>query len=262
MKLSEKTRVAKESAKAGGRVALDQFRTTVAVDEKSGKNDLVTNVDKQTQNAVVERITETFPDASVVGEEDGTDSTIPGNGTAWVVDPIDGTNNFVRGNRRWTTSVTCLVDGKPVVAVNYLPAMDDLYLGRPDGVWLNDEPVSVSEKTDPERFMVVPTVWWTLDRRDEFAAATEAIVDRFGDLRRIGTAQGALSLLASGRIDGVITNIETDPWDTVGGVAMVRWAGGTATDLAGNDWSHESTGLVVSNGTAHQTVLAAATAIE
>jgi myo-inositol-1(or 4)-monophosphatase len=257
MDRSERVTVARESARAGAAVAREQFRTALDVEAKGEKTNLVTRADRETQRAVVEHIRESYPDATVVGEETGTDSSIPEDGTAWLVDPIDGTNNFVRGNRRWTVSVAALVDGEPVAAVNLLPAMDDEYVAG-DGVWLNGEPVCVSERSDPARFIVVPTIWWPPDRRDEYAAATRAIVDRFGDLRRIGSAQAALSLLASGRIDGVITNIDAAPWDTVAGVAMVRQAGGTVTDIAGEEWRHDSSGLVASNGAAHDIVREAA----
>lgn len=262
MDRSQRVTVARESARAGAAVAGERFRTALDVEVKGEKTDVVTSADRETQRAVVERIEESFPDATIVGEETGTVSSVPEDGTAWLVDPIDGTNNYVRGNRRWTVSVAALVDGEPVVAVNLLPAMDDEYVTSEAGVWLNGEPVSVSDRTDPERFVVVPTIWWPQDRRDEYAAATRAIVDRFADLRRIGSAQGALSQLASGRVDGVVTNVDADPWDTVAGVAQVRQAGGTVTDIAGEEWRYDSRGLVASNGAAHDVVLEAAQEIE
>lgn len=118
--------------------------------------DFVTRADQRTQTAVVDCIRETFPDATVVGEENGAARPVP----------ADGTANFVRGNRRWATSVACLVDGQPVTAANVHPALDDTYVVTPDGVFLNGERVTVSERTDPERFSVVPTVWWGRDCRD------------------------------------------------------------------------------------------------
>jgi myo-inositol-1(or 4)-monophosphatase len=175
-----------------------------------------------------------------------------------VVDPIDGTNNFVRGNRRWATSVAVVADGTPLAAVNVLPALGDTYVGTPDGVTRNGDPVAVSDRTDPETFMVVPTVWWGFDRRAEYAAAATGIIDRFGDLRRAGSAQSVLSLCAAGGVEGVVTNIAVNPWDSIAGAAMVEWAGGTVTDLDGDPWHHDSVGLVASNGRAHETVLDAA----
>jgi myo-inositol-1(or 4)-monophosphatase len=101
-----------------------------------------------------------------------------------------------------------------------------------------------------------------MDRRDEYARACEAIVERFADLRRPGSAQAALAELAAGSVEGVVTNVDTNPWDTVAGVHLVRQAGGRVTDLEGNRWRHDSRGLVASNGHLHDEVLAAAQAID
>ncbi|MFC7071839.1 inositol monophosphatase family protein [Halovenus rubra] len=254
--------VAHESANAGGSIALQLFRTDLAVKTKESKTDVVTRADNEAQRAVVDVLEREYPDAVIVGEEDDQRATIPSEGIAWLVDPIDGTNNYVTGNRRWATSVACLVDGRPIAAVNELPALGDTYTATPEGVQRNGLSVTVNDMTDPERFRVAPVIWWSMDRRDEYAAATTAIVDRFGDLRRPGSAQAALSMLASGGIEGIVTNVQANPWDTVAGAAMVEWAGGTVTDLNGDEWRHDSRGIVASNGGAHDVVLEAAQAID
>jgi myo-inositol-1(or 4)-monophosphatase len=254
----EYVEVAKASASAGAAVAEQHFRTTLDVEQKRGKTDVVTEADRKTQERVAEEILVEYPAASIVGEENDMAASVPTEGMVWIIDPIDGTHNFVRGNRYWATSVVCVIDGEPVAAVNLLPEVGDTFVGTPGGVTRNGEPVSVSDRIDPELFVVVPTIWWGFDRRDEYANAAGAIVNRFGDLRRIGSAQAVLSMVAAGVYEGAITNVETNPWDTVAGAAMVRWAGGTVTDLDGNDWRPDSTGLVVSNGQAHEELIAAA----
>jgi myo-inositol-1(or 4)-monophosphatase len=254
---SPKVEIAAASARAGADVAGELFRTDLDVEYKSGKTDVVTRADRRAQEAVIDRIRSQEPDATVVGEENNAPTEVPEEGTVWIVDPIDGTNNFVRGSRYWATSVACLVDGTPVAAANILPALGDSYVGSPAGVTLNGETVSVSSRSDPERFSVVPTVWWGLDSREEYAAVTGAIVRRFGDLRRNGSAQASLSLLASGQYEGVLTTVGTPAWDTVAGAALVEWAGGTVTDLDGGAWHHDTPGFVASNGRAHDQLLAA-----
>lgn len=255
---SERVAVARAAAAAGAEVAAERFRGDLRVETKDGKTDVVTQADRAAQRAVVAEIRERYPDHAVVGEEADAATAVPETGPAWVVDPIDGTNNFVHGNRRWATSVAAVEDGRPVAAVNALPALGDTYVGTPDGVTRNGEPVSVSDRTDPETFAVVPTMWWGFDRRGEYATAARAIVERFGDLRRVGSAQAALSLLAAGAVEGVVTNVDAPPWDTIAGAALAEWAGGTVTDLSGDPWDHDSRGLVASNGTAHDELLAAA----
>ena len=253
----QRVKVTVASAREGADIAAERFRTALEVEHKSGKTDVVTSADRRTQAAVVDRIRSHDPDATVVAEENGAGGTVPDEGTVWLVDPIDGTDNFVRGNRYWATSVVCLVDGRPVATANIMPVLGDSYIGTPAGVRLNGEPVSVNSRSDPDRFAVVPTVWWGFDRREEYAAVTGAIVDRFGDLRRYGSAQAALSMLAAGTVEGVLTTVGTPAWDTVAGAALVEWAGGTVTDLDGGEWHHDTPGLVASNGRAHGELLAA-----
>lgn len=262
MNHSELSQVTEKGAQAGAAVALEGFRTDLTVERKSGKTDVVTAADRDAQQAVIDHIYQSFPGDTIYGEEADTADEIAETGRTWIIDPIDGTNNYVRGNRRWATSVVCLIDGSPVAAANILPAMDDTYVGTADGVTRNGSPVAVNEFTDPERFEVSPLIWWEFDRRGEYAAATEGIVRRFGDLRRPGSAQAALSLLAAGGIEGALTNVAANPWDTVAGAAMVEWAGGTVTDLDGEPWRPDSRGVVASNGTAHEVLLEVATEID
>jgi myo-inositol-1(or 4)-monophosphatase len=151
-----------------------------------------------------------------------------------------------------------VVDGEAVGAASVLPALGDSYVAGPDGVTRNGEPVTVSDRRDPETFSVAPTIWWPRDRRDEYATAAREIVDRFGDLVRLKSVQATLALVAAGALDGAITNVETNPWDTISGAYMVDRAGGMVTDLDGDPWHHTSRGLVASNGRAHAELLAAA----
>ena len=262
--MSEPSRVAlaERAATAGGEVALSSFRNGIDVETKDGKTDVVTQADRDTQRRVIEVIAEHYPDDVIVGEEEDARKTVPDDGAAWVVDPIDGTNNYVRNIRTWTTAIAATQDGEPVAAANVLPACGDVYTADSEGTYLDGTPVTVSDVADPERATVVPTFWWDFDHREEYAAATREIVERFGDLRRFGSAQVTLAMVAAGSLEATLTNEVTNPWDTVSGVHMVRQAGGTVTDIHGEPWRHDSTGLVASNGAVHDEVLAATRAIE
>ncbi|MFW5965649.1 MAG: inositol monophosphatase family protein [Halodesulfurarchaeum sp.] len=254
--------LARRAATTGGESAADLFRTDLEVGTKSGKTDYVTRADRRAQTRVIEVIREVDPDAAIVAEEGDRRKTVPPDGPAWIIDPIDGTNNYVRGIRQWVTSVAAVVDGEAVAAANAAPALNDLYAGGPEQIERNDERVSVSERTDPERCTITPTIWWEQDRRDEYAAAASAIVRRFGDLYRPKSAQLALSLIAAGSIEGAFTNRRVNPWDSIAGAFLVRQAGGTVTDIDGNPWRYDSRGLVASNGAVHDAVLAAAQTVE
>lgn len=254
--------VAVRAAQAGATVAVDAFRTDIPIERKSGKTDVVTQADRDAQEAVIDVVREEYPDDSIVGEEEGALKQVPEAGPAWIVDPIDGTNNFVNGIRAFGTAVAAVVDGEPIAGASAFPALEDTYRVGPAGAFRNDEALSVSDRTDPETGTVCPTIWWNRDERDQYAAATRAIVDRFADLRRFGCAQLELAMVASGALEGTFTNLPTHAWDTVVGVHLIREAGGTVTDLTGDRWRYDSTGLVASNGILHDEVLAAAREIE
>ena len=254
--------VATAAARAGARVAAEGFRDGLAVETKDGETDVVTAADREAQSRVIETIRETFPDDTVVGEEEDSPKTVPETGDAWIVDPIDGTNNFVRDIEEFATAVAAVTDSFPTAAAVVLPAHDDAYVADETTATRNDESISVSTVSDPELACVVPTVWWPQDRRDEYAQACEAIVRRFADLRRLGSAQAALARLAAGSVEGVVTNVDCNPWDTVAGVHLVRVAGGRVTNLTGEPWRVGDRGLVASNGAVHDEVLAAAREID
>jgi myo-inositol-1(or 4)-monophosphatase len=207
-------------------------------------------------------VEDAFPGETVVGEEEDTPKVVPESGAAWVVDPIDGTNNYVRHLPVWATSVAAVVDGAAVGAATVLPAVGEAYVADPGSAARGDRPLRVSEETDPEAATVAPTMWWAMDRRDEYAAATGELVRRFGDMRRLGCAQATLAHVAEGALEGAVTNVSTNPWDTVAGVFLVRQAGGQVTDLDGERWRPDSRGLVASNGHLHGELLAAARAID
>ncbi|ADJ14241.1 inositol monophosphatase family protein [Halalkalicoccus jeotgali] len=255
--LTRRAAVAERAARAGSDLAMAEFRTGIAVETKEGKTDVVTQADRDAQNRVIEVIREEFPDDAIVGEEEDALKEVPEAGPAWVIDPIDGTSNFVRDVPIWATSVAAVIDGEPVAATNAMPAIGDYYVADDEETRLNGDPVQVSDRTDPEACTVAPTLWWDFDQREVFARVVRAVVERFGDVRRLGCAQATLSLVADGGLDGALSDVRPNPWDTVAGVHLLRNAGGEATDVEGERWRHDSTGLVVSNGRVHGTILEA-----
>jgi myo-inositol-1(or 4)-monophosphatase len=256
--MESRTDCALRAAEAGAEIASESFRTEMVVETKAQKTDVVTQADRDAQTRVIEVIRETFGGEPIVGEEDETPGSVPDEGPAWIVDPIDGTTNFVRGIGAWTTSVAATVDGTPISGATVSPTLGDTFRLESGKAFRNGRQLSVSDRTDPEAFVVVPTVWWAFDRREEYAAICRGIVDQFGDMRRFGSAQLELALCAAGSVDAVVANVRTNPWDTVVGVGLVEAAGGTVTDIHGDPWRHDSRGLVASNGAAHETVLEAA----
>ncbi len=262
----ERSVVVERSARAGGVVAGERFRGALSVDRKSNKNDLVTGADREAQRQVIATIRGEFPGATLVCEEESIPGgaaagdvdlreSVPGVGNAWVVDPIDGTANFVRGNRRWATVVAAVTDGEPVAAATALPAQEDVYAAGPEDATLNGDPLSVSDRTDPETFAVSLLGWWHVGAGDQHTSLFRQCTNTFGDVRRSGSMQASLALVAGGSLDGAILPHPGNPWDTLAGAHLVRRAGGRVTDLDGNRWTHDADGMVVSNGEMHGTLL-------
>ncbi|WP_324757958.1 inositol monophosphatase family protein [Haloarcula sp. GH36] len=259
--------VAERAARAGGAVARERFRGALTVETKANKNDVVTEADRDAQQQVLATIRAEFPGDTFVCEEDigsvpGTDSeglvdSVPDAGPTWIVDPIDGTANFVRGMPLWTTSVAAVVDGEPVGSATYVPAQGDLYAAG-ESATRDGAGLTVSDRTDPETFAVAAVGWWDRDDRKEFGRLCTAVVERFGDMRRLGSFQLTLATVADGGLEGAICTRPMNSWDTVAGVHLVRKAGGTVTDIDGNRWRHDSDSLVASNGEDHEKLLAAA----
>lgn len=248
---------AERAARAGGAVAQRLFRTELTVETKAGKTDTVTVADRDAQRRVIESLARNHPEEPVVGEEEDARKTVPATGAAWIVDPIDGTNNYVRGGRVWGTAVACVRGGEPVAAALELPALGDTYLAADDGASLNGNACAVSEESDPEAFQVVLPGFWALGERAPLRELVDGLAARFGDLRRIGSAQASLAGVADGQFEAAVTNTAMAPWDTVAGVHLVREAGGRVTDLNGERWTPDAAGLVASNGARHDELLGA-----
>jgi myo-inositol-1(or 4)-monophosphatase len=248
----------REVTREAGAYAAERFRSPLEVETKAGPMDSVTAVDRATQRLLFDRIGESYPGDVLVGEEDGAEDRPPEHGYAWVVDPIDGTNNYVAGNRRWTTSVALVRDGEAVAAVNDCPALGDAYAATPGGgATRGGEPASVTARTDPGRLTVAPLFGLAAPHRRAFTRVAGTVMDEFGDLRNVGSGQAALSMVAAGELDAAVTTVRLPAWDTVAGVHLVRAAGGTATDVDGEPWTVDATGLVATNGRAHDAVVAA-----
>lgn len=253
------------AARAGGMVARGMFRQDVDAESKGGKNDLVSVADRDTQLQVINTIQQEFPSATLVCEEDvepidaGSSlefrDEVPETGDAWVVDPIDGTGNYLRGIRFWGTSIAAVTDGEPVGVATYLPSLEDIYTAGPESVTLNDSVMQVSDRTDPETFAIGLNGWWPVTGRSEYVPLFERTIETFGDVRRYGSMQGVLALVAAGSLDAAFMPTRPHPWDSLAGVHLIRRAGGRVTDIHGEPWERDSEGIVVSNGNAHDIVV-------
>ncbi|TKR24699.1 inositol monophosphatase family protein [Natronomonas salsuginis] len=245
------------AATAGATVAKSHFDSDLTVDTKSDKTDVVTVADRSAQKRVIDELRKQFTEEPIVAEEGELQKHPSSTGTCFVVDPIDGTNNFVRSIPLWATSVARLEDGECVAASTVAPLGFGTFVADERDTRRDGDSISVSDRSDPELCNVVPTLWWDYNDRDEYSGVCEGITSRFADLKRYGSTQLELAFLAAGQIDAVVTNRQGPAWDTVAGAHLVRQAGGTVTDIYGDRWTHESKGLVASNGEIHEIALEA-----
>lgn len=244
------------AALEGSEVAHRLFRTELSVTTKDSAMDYVTRADTETQRRIIERIVEDYPDATIVGEEGDELKSVPAIGSAWIIDPIDGTSNFVHDIPFWATTVAAVHDGDTVGATTIMPALGNTYTAGPDRVTLNGNPMTVSEKSAVEEFKVAAILRYGPERDDVFGDLLSTLIRRFGDLRRLGCAQGTLGMVASGSLDAAVsTQPNPNPWDTIAGVYLVERAGGTVTDIAGDPWTADADGFVASNGQAHDAIV-------
>lgn len=224
----------------------------IQAETKTGPTDYVTAADHAAQRLVLDRLAAAYPEEPVVGEEDGDDErlrdSVPETGPAWIVDPVDGTANYVRGLPTWACAVACVADGDPVAGAVVAPELDRRYVADATAARLDGDRVAVDDRTDPRECSVVPFYWWSHDERDAYAAGLDAAVRRFDDVRRPGCAQASLASVADGGVSGVFTDRRVASWDAAAGVHLVRRAGGRVTDLGGQRWTVGARGLVASNG--------------
>lgn len=246
--------VAVAAARAGAEVALEHFRGPLDVDTKRDATDYVTQADRDSQERIVETILEAFPDHAIVAEEGDGRKSVPDEGPAWIIDPVDGTYEFVHGIPFWAVSVAAVEDGEAVAAANAVPALGEYYVADGTATRRDESPVTVSDRTDPETLAVGIIDWDDVDADPEPTGIVAALSERFGEVRRLGSSQTTLTYVANGALDAAIST-NPNAWNNVAGAHLVDRAGGAVTDLAGDPWRHEADHLIVSNGAAHDALL-------
>lgn len=243
--------VAEAAARAGGRAALRYFRDpALRVDHKADASP-VTRADREAEAAIRTLIAEAFPADAWLGEESGADA---GSGERrWIVDPIDGTRNFIQGIPLWATLVACECAGRIVASAVWIPALDECYEARlGGGARCNGEPITVSDRA------TLGDSLWCFEARGFFDAAGLGAL--FDECQRTSRLQRGLSdayahmLIASGRADCMIEP-RLSLWDMAAPSLIVSEAGGRFSDLAGQPGPYGA-GAVISNGLLQDDLLA------
>lgn len=248
---------AREAARRGAAV-LEEWRLKFAVREK-GRFDLVTDADLGSQKAIREYVQQRFPDHGFLGEEDPASQARPGPGAppTWIVDPLDGTTNYVHDCPLYCVSIGLQVAGELVVGVVLEPSRQELFsAAQGQGAWLNDRRLQTSRASRLEEALLAtgfpPDIRGqerTLDWWRYFSLRTRS-------LRRTGSTALNMAYVAAGRFDGYWA-FDNHVWDVAGATVLVREAGGIVTDVDGSPYDPYTPDALASNGPLHPVLLEA-----
>lgn len=217
---------------AGVRIK-ESFQTTINIESKSNPNDLVTNIDKETEQFFISKIKEQFPEHRVLGEEGNGDDLNELAGIVWIIDPIDGTMNFVRQQRNFAISIGIYEDGIGKIGLIYDVVHEELYHAvKGEGAFLDHHPLpKLKEISVPEAIIGVNATWVTPNRRIDPSILGMLVRDARGT-RSYGSAALEIAHVAAGRLDAYIT-LRLSPWDFAAGLIIIEEVGGVSTTLKG-----------------------------
>ena len=252
--LEQRLLIACAVAREAGRLAHDYFVKRDQLDiEHKGMQDLVSVADREVEELIRTRLGVAFPDDAMLGEEGGGEEELAGGEDdalldeeddadeaeaaapkktpgLWIIDPIDGTANFLRGMPYWSVALAYLVDGKPLIGVTYDPVHDDLFWARRGaGAYRNERPMRVTECDDPKQAVLGSTFTFKM-KIEDYAALLDKILKAGADHRRMGSTALMMCHVADGRLDGCAT-MYCNSWDVIGGLLLVEEAGGVASDF-------------------------------
>jgi myo-inositol-1(or 4)-monophosphatase len=237
--------VAMRAAREAGSIIMGRFKGKFDVQEKS-KNNPVTTADIEANKKIRELVRESFPEDGWLSEEDNDSSHRLRVSRVWVIDPIDGTKEFIEGVPQFAVSIGFVVDGRPKVAVIFNPAQDRFYRAAVgQGAYMNDQPIHVNTRDKVEGALLLVS-------RSEPQRKFQIFVDRC-EIKPVGSIAFRLAKVAGGDGDGTLTFRSIHEWDVCAGVLMVEEAGGMVIDGSGNAlmFNRQETrhrGVVAGNG--------------
>ena len=238
-----------------GRVILESLGDCMQVEHK-GEVDLVTQVDLALERMIVEAIRDSYPGHSVLSEEGAQDREGPGSGHTWIVDPLDGTTNYVHGYPLFCVSLALASGEDVLVGAIYDPLHDEFfYAEKGGGATLNDQRIGVSS-TDRLISSLLST-GFPYDRASipDTLVQFNRLVPKLQGVRRSGSLSLDLAYVAAGRLDGH-WELHVKPWDVAAGGLLVMEAGGRVSGQGGTPWSPFESRIVATNGKIHDELLA------
>jgi len=251
---AEFERVACEAAARAGEVLRRRFREKNLTIEAKGLHDYVTAVDREAEEAAVGFIRERYPEHVVMSEEGSPEAV--GADYRWVVDPLDGTTNFIHGVTPFSVSIALEDSDGPLAAAILDPVQDETFrASRGNGSFCNDEPIHVSPAEACDGALLATGFpFRELSRLDRYIESFKAFARSTAGIRRAGSAAIDLARTACGRYDG-FWEIGLSRWDIAAGVLIVREAGGIVTDPLGTQTELETGDILAAGPAIHAFML-------
>jgi myo-inositol-1(or 4)-monophosphatase len=223
--------IAMETAEAAGRLLLERFHGPArGVARKSSSTDMVSDADRDAEELIRNRLRGVRQYDAIIGEEGGSEAG--SSGLRWVIDPLDGTTNFLFGVPQWAVSIGCEDAEGGLVGVVHSPCHGEMFAAmRGGGAFMGDERLAVSEKSDLADALVVTGFSYLPEERAAEAAVVARVLPRVRDVRRPGAASLDIAWTAAGRFDAYY-EVPTHHWDWAGGVVIAREAGAVVSELA------------------------------
>jgi myo-inositol-1(or 4)-monophosphatase len=223
------------AARAGGEALLSRWRALPqgSISEKK-QNDFVTLADHESESRVIAAIRERFPDDAFLAEEGGGRGLGAQAGRTWIIDPLDGTSNFIAGFPFWCVSVAAAEHGELVAGVVWDPLRGELYAGeRGAGAFRNETRLAVTGRADLDgAFLATGFPFRSREKIDVYLALFRELFLNVRAIRRAGSAALDLACVASGVFDGFF-EFRLSPWDIAAGALLIEEAGGELSDFSG-----------------------------
>jgi myo-inositol-1(or 4)-monophosphatase len=219
------------------------------IDQK-GKNDFASEVDRNAEREIISILKTAYPDHAILAEESGEHQ---GNDFIWIIDPLDGTTNFLHGFPQYSVSIALQYKGRLEVGVVYDPQRDELFTAkRGGGAMLNSRRLRVTDQSTFKGALIGTGFPFKTDTHmDAYLGMFRSIAVDSAGIRRAGSAALDLAYVAAGRLDG-FWEIGLMPWDMAAGVLLIKEAGGVVTDFSFNDKYMETGNLITANPKMHQ----------
>ncbi|MDQ3516449.1 MAG: inositol monophosphatase [Gemmatimonadota bacterium] len=228
------TRVAVDAALGAGEIIRKAAESSAALLwESKGTADFVTEVDRNAEEHILSVITREFPGATLIGEEFSPDA-VPGSGLTFVIDPLDGTTNFLHGFPHYAVSIGASQEGELLAGAILNVQTRELFAATAGGgATLNGETIRASQETDPHRSLIgTGFPFKQVEHLPLFLRQFERVTRSTAGIRRAGSAALDLADTACGRFDA-FWELGLAPWDVAAGILLIREAGGVVTDLEG-----------------------------